>query len=243
MESTIVSVIEQTYKNIEFIVVDGGSTDGTVEIVKKYESHIDYWRSGPDGGIYSAMNIGIDLATGLWLCFMNSGDRFFSRSAVESAMQSARESTADILYGDSEMRYAPNLTVMNGSFPIDGIWKGMPCSHQAMFVKTRLQREHRFDTRYGIAADYDFLYKAHKLGYHCKKTGIRIASVDVTGISAAKTGHSVREQWRIARKYSDRPQLWLYYGLLWTYSLIKDYLRTLLPERIKHMLFRSAHEA
>ncbi len=75
LEETILSVINQSYKNIEYIIIDGASTDGTIDIIKKYEEKIDYWMSEPDEGIYFAMNKAIEKATGKWINFMNAGDR------------------------------------------------------------------------------------------------------------------------------------------------------------------------
>ena len=76
IENTILSVLNQTYPNIEYIIIDGGSTDGTLDIIKKYEDKISYWVSEPDKGIYDAMNKGTLKATGVWLNFMNAGDTF-----------------------------------------------------------------------------------------------------------------------------------------------------------------------
>ncbi len=84
LEKTIKSVINQTYKNVEFIIIDGGSTDGTVEIIKKYEDYIDYWVSEEDKGIYDAMNKGIKAATGTWINFMNAGDVFVDCEVLSS---------------------------------------------------------------------------------------------------------------------------------------------------------------
>lgn len=76
IEKTIQSVLNQTYPNIEYIIIDGGSTDGTIDIIKKYQGQLAYWVSEPDEGIYYAMNKGIQKATGEWIHFRNCGDYF-----------------------------------------------------------------------------------------------------------------------------------------------------------------------
>lgn len=100
IEKTILSVINQTYSNIEYIIIDGGSTDGTMDIVNKYKDKIDVIVSEPDKGIYDAMNKGIDRATGDWINFMNAGDCFFNNVALENVFPRNYESVNfDILYG------------------------------------------------------------------------------------------------------------------------------------------------
>ena len=83
IEQTMLSVLGQTYGNVEYIVIDGGSTDGTVDIIKKYADKLAYWVSEPDGGIYPAMNKGLQHATGEWVNFMNSGDSFADENVLE----------------------------------------------------------------------------------------------------------------------------------------------------------------
>ena len=84
LEQTIQSVVNQTYDNVEYIIVDGGSKDRTLDIIKKYEDRIDYWQSEPDKGIYDAMNKGIELANGDWINFMNSGDSFYNECVIKN---------------------------------------------------------------------------------------------------------------------------------------------------------------
>ena len=82
LEMTINSVLGQSFQGFEYIIIDGGSTDGSIDIIKKYESRIDYWVSEPDNGVYNAMNKGIRKATGDYINFMNSGDAYHSSSAL-----------------------------------------------------------------------------------------------------------------------------------------------------------------
>lgn len=88
LQKTMASVFSQTFSDCEYIVVDGDSKDGSVELIKEFSDKITYWVSEPDKGIYNAMNKGIARATGDWVCFLNSGDQYYSESAVASAMDS-----------------------------------------------------------------------------------------------------------------------------------------------------------
>jgi len=97
LRQTIESVIHQTYRDFEFIVIDGGSTDGSVDVLKEYDSQIDYWVSEPDGGIYQGMNKGIKKASGEYLNFMNSGDCFYSSDVLE--IVTSYQSGADFIVG------------------------------------------------------------------------------------------------------------------------------------------------
>ena len=99
LEDTIRSVVNQTYENVEYIVIDGGSTDGTLEIVRKFGEVIDYWVSGPDKGIYDAMNRGLSVASGEWINFMNAGDAFCSRESIANTVKEFSE--ALVYYSDA----------------------------------------------------------------------------------------------------------------------------------------------
>lgn len=98
IERTCQSIVNQTWQNFEWIVIDGGSTDGTVDILKKYSDRINILVSEPDKGIYNAMNKGIKLSHGEWLNFMNGGDRFTSNDVLKEVF-SGKEYSADVLYG------------------------------------------------------------------------------------------------------------------------------------------------
>lgn len=134
---TLKSIFDQTYPSIELIVIDGGSTDGTVELIQQYQDRIAYWVSEPDYNVYDAMNKGLRQTTGDWVLFLNAGDTFCNTSVVSQVFS---QSLQDIkfIYGDTclvtelgeEIRYlkAEHLTYYSLS-------KGMIACHQAMFVK------------------------------------------------------------------------------------------------------------
>lgn len=100
IEKTILSVINQTYDNIEYIIVDGASTDGTIDVIKKYENRIAKWVSEPDNGIYDAMNKGIRMATGEWLNFMNAGDCFYNKYVLARAFNCSFPNNISFIYSD-----------------------------------------------------------------------------------------------------------------------------------------------
>lgn len=141
IEDTIKSVINQTYPNIEYIIIDGGSTDGTVDILKKYSDRVTYWISEPDKGIYDAMNKGIDIATGDYLNFMNAGDTFFEDKVIEKAVT---------LFNDADFVAGIGAYVKNGqllykfwkpikkNFKFKDIFFGNIVNHQASFIKRTL---------------------------------------------------------------------------------------------------------
>ena len=100
LEETILSVIGQTYDNVEFIIIDGSSTDGTINIIKKYEDKIDYWVSEKDSGIFDAMNKGILASKGDYINFMNAGDFFTKNNLVSEVVNILDSEEIDFLYGD-----------------------------------------------------------------------------------------------------------------------------------------------
>lgn len=103
IEKTILSVINQTYPNIEYIIIDGGSKDGTMDVVNRYKDKIDVIVSEPDKGIYDAMNKGIDRATGEWINFMNAGDCFMEEDTINKVFTKDIDECKSVLYGDVEL--------------------------------------------------------------------------------------------------------------------------------------------
>ncbi len=128
LEETIQSVIGQTFKNIEYIIIDGGSTDGTFDIIKKYEHAIDYYISEKDEGIYDAMNKGIEAANGEWINFMNGGDTFHNSNVLQS-LSFPNKPDCDLLSGKVALYYKKSFLFLYGNEEIR--------PHQALFFKSK----------------------------------------------------------------------------------------------------------
>jgi glycosyltransferase involved in cell wall biosynthesis len=156
LERTILSVINQSYVSIEYIIIDGGSTDGSLDIIKKYESNIDHWISEPDKGLYDAMNKGIKMAKGEWINFMNAGDEFYDKNICKIISNSIAENSFDVIYGDFIAKHdAFNSEILIKARGLNSIWKGNVFSHQSCFIKADVLKNNLFETNYKIVADYN----------------------------------------------------------------------------------------
>ncbi len=157
LEETILSVINQSYNNIEYIIIDGASTDGTLDIIKKYEDKIDYWISEPDDGIYFAMNKAIEKATGKWINFMNAGDTFFDNETVSYVMEH-RTKDDELIYGDYQIKKTGEVKKARDK---SEWYTFMPFCHQTLFTRTSIIKEELFDTSFRLAADHNFIVKMY----------------------------------------------------------------------------------
>lgn len=153
IENTILSVINQTYDNIEYIIIDGGSTDGTQGIIRKYEEKISYWVSEPDKGIYDAMNKGIKATKGDMILFLNAGDLFFNHDVL-SVVQSELYD-CDVLYGKTAIKQKNGAMSIRDFYSLKLDWKVIPYCHQSVLIKRNFLIEILFDTNYKIGADYN----------------------------------------------------------------------------------------
>lgn len=161
IENTILSVINQTYPNIEYIIIDGGSTDKTIDIIRKYDSRITNWISEPDKGIYDAMNKGISLATGQWINFMNSGDFFYNENTIFNIhFENYNNDNIKVIYGDTIKRKT-NFDKRIYPKNIHHIHRGIICCHQSTFVSLINKKDVLFNITYKISSDYCQLYKLY----------------------------------------------------------------------------------
>ncbi len=165
LEQTIKSVVNQEYAEKEYIVIDGGSTDGTVELIKKYSNQISFWASEPDRGIYDAMNKGLERATGEVIAFLNSDDWYEPHTLVRVADYFSAN-CMDCLGGEVNSVIRNRVLNRKRSHTKEDIHFYMIYNHPALFVKKIVFDEiGMFDIRYKISADYDFVLRAHNAGY------------------------------------------------------------------------------
>jgi glycosyltransferase involved in cell wall biosynthesis len=212
IEKTILSVLQQSYKDFEFIVVDGGSKDGTVGIIKKYNSGITSWVSEKDNGIYDAMNKGVRMARGEYIIFMNGGDRFYESHTLEMMAETLiSELDKIIIYGDAE------IVTKNGTYiqyqrerhrdPTKSI------VHQSMFVKRSYLLQNPYDVNFSVMADYDNLLKLsikhpEKLLY----VNRTVCIYNKFGVSSKPLYQYFSEYYRIAFKRMPFAK-WIYFNL------------------------------
>jgi glycosyltransferase involved in cell wall biosynthesis len=166
IERTIQSVLAQDAREaMEYIVIDGGSTDGTLDVIEKYRGQMDYFVSEPDAGIADAFNKGIRAARGRWINFMNAGDRFASPQAVSAIRQkaSAECKTSDVIYGKCALENSAGQIVatIGRSFSARAFRAKMTLPHQAIFHNADFFARHGvYDTAFKIAMDYELLLRA-----------------------------------------------------------------------------------
>lgn len=205
---TMQSVFQQTYHDIEYIVVDGASGDNTMEIVRNcVEQHGNNSRVHPrvisekDNGIYDAMNKAITLSTGKWLIFMNAGDTFYNADVVTNIFDHDISENVAGLYGDTE-RYYKDWNMVIAGRPLEEIKAGIPLPfcHQSVFVRTRILKELRFDTAYLQAADYNFFLQCFLRDYRFIHVELIVSRYLMGGISEANTVFHLKEKLQIREK-------------------------------------------
>jgi len=211
IERTIQSVVSQTYPDIEYIIVDGGSTDGTVEIINNSQFSIlnSQFISEPDNGLYDAMNKGLKLATGDYVWFINAGDRIHSTNTIQEIVNHLAPCTErrapDIIYGESEISDAQgnSLGMRRLKAPEKLTWKsfkmGMLVSHQSFIVKREIAEPYNLQYRY--SADFDWCIRCLKQAKSILNTHLTLSYFLEAGISAVNRKASLKERYEIMCKY------------------------------------------
>ena len=164
VESTVRSIISQTYRDYEFIVIDGGSTDNTLSILEMYKDKIDILISETDKGIYDAMNKAIGLASGNYINFMNCGDSFADENVLYNISLNVHN-CPDVIYGKTILNTSVGKYMSTPSAKIcDSIKKIMPFCHQSSFVRLEIAQKHPFDLQFKVSADYNMFLQLYNEG-------------------------------------------------------------------------------
>ncbi len=184
---TIASVRRQSYRPIQYIIIDGGSTDGTVDIIRQHEDVISIWRSEADRNVYDAMNKGLGLANGDWIMFLNSDDTYYP-DTVERYARIIQKQPLDYLYGATHREDADGRLHLDR--PVDGekiacrAFDEMPVPHTSLCIHARVyQKIGGFDRGYRIAGDQEHFLRMHQAGYGGTDAGFVVGTVMSGGLS------------------------------------------------------------
>ncbi len=207
LEDTIQSVIQQTYPNIEYIIVDGGSKDGTLQIIERFKDHISQWISEPDKGLYDAMNKGLKMATGDFVWFINAGDKINELDTVDKMMTHYTANT-DILYGEVMMvneegrNLGTRSEITTHRLPKKLTWKsmafGMVVCHQAILIRRNICPMYETDN---LTADIDWVIRALQKSKETKHSNLILAQYLTGGISKKRHQQSLMDRYQVLKKH------------------------------------------
>lgn len=197
LEQTILSVLNQTYENVEYIIIDGASKDHTLDIIKKYEDKIDYWQSETDKGIYDAMNKGISLASGDYICLLNADD-WFENYVCEKICQEINKEKFDVYYAIARvLNNTGEIYDIHGS--TINIIDRSSIAHQTAFISKNIYSEYSYDLNYRSAADYDFFCRLARDNKSFKFIDSIFVNYRLDGMSDSNFGQI--ETYKIKYKY------------------------------------------
>lgn len=192
LSKTMESVGQQSYPNLEYIIVDGGSTDGTQEILRDYKGKLDKFISETDNGIYDAMNKGVQLSSGAWIIFMNAGDTFYDRDTIANIFSDPIPEEVKVVYGDvAKPDSEGSLSIKRAQQPHNS--HRMFFCHQSAFARRKSLIEHPFDTRHRLSADFKFFKTLILNGDRFMYVNTPISVFDVTGISNSSRSKGLKD--------------------------------------------------
>lgn len=211
LQQTMHNVAEQQYDDMEYIVVDGQSDDGTPAYLENYPGKLDRWVSERDGGIYDAMNKGARMATGEWVIFMNAGDTFAAPDVLQRIFEQSR-TEADVIYGDVVKggRVKPAEAPHNSH--------RMFFCHQSVLVRRKLLLQYPFDTNHRMSADFKQMKTLYLAGYRFVQLPFAVACFDTTGVSNTSRSKGLWDNIKVIREVDSikeqlrlLPKLWFVY--------------------------------
>ncbi len=232
LEDTIKSVLEQTYANKEYILIDGNSNDGTLEIITKYANYLAYYVSEPDRGIYDAMNKAVSHAGGEWILFMNVGDSFYDSDVLQKIFAYEIDRKYAVLYGDTAVCFRWGKSIIKSEC-LTAMKRHMPFCHQSCLVRTEKLKDTPFDLKYKVVADYNFFHRLYEQGAEFLYIQIVVSNYENGGFSARNSARNMIET--AAINGSDQSRWFplyrqykiLYYKLLRMLGPITDFFRKL----------------
>jgi glycosyltransferase involved in cell wall biosynthesis len=207
IERAMCSVLEQKYPHLEYIVIDGGSTDGTAQIVERYNDQITRWVSEPDRGIFDAMNKGIRLCTGQIVGLLNSDDWYEPGALFGVAEAVKKNPEVQMYYGQANIRLSDgNILRVWPNRRRQPAWLGIPFDHQSCFFRRSVYENlGLFNIVYRTAADYDFLLRFLRAGYLCAPVEGVTNNFSLGGISSESFWPPFGDIWRILRTNGYHP--------------------------------------
>lgn len=231
LQKTIDSVVSQTFRDFEWIVIDGGSTDGSKELIEHYADHFAYWVSEPDKGIYNAMNKGIKVAKGDYLQFLNSGDILHSNHVFEDV--GIEGFTVDVISGlTRRMDNGQNLIDHEDNLVLQLLWISL--NHQGTFIKREVFENFQYDERFRIVSDWKFWWDSIVFGERSfKRIDTVVADVEVGGVSMNPQFNAIKHSEREGVLKSYFPPLVL--QTFCDYGALRKECKTLKMDNIRYL--------
>ncbi len=203
LERTILSILGQSYPHIEYIIIDGGSADGTVDIIRQYQSGVSFWISEPDSGLYDAMNKGLRKATGDYVWFINAGDTLFSMDTVQqiAAIIQQKKRLPDVIYGETAItdKAGRQIGMRRLKSPEKLTWKsfrmGMLVCHQSFIARREIAGD--YDLQYRFSADYAWCIGCLKQAKRITNTHMTLSNFLEAGMSETNRKASLKERYQI----------------------------------------------
>ena len=240
-ERALESVFAQSYWPVEYIVIDGGSTDGTVDVIKRHADHISHWVSEPDDGISHAFNKGVAAVNGSYVGFVNADD-WLDPDQIKHAVEALESRNADFVFGDLAY-HAPDgnlLHIIKGDqHYADRIASRMPAlNHPTMLVKRAIfDAIGGFDKRYRVAMDYDWALRAHLAGFRGRYAPEVTGHMTLDGTSDRRFVHGLAEVRTIATAHGQSPiKAWPLFGYRALKGIVQRKLQQYAPSSLYQWL-------
>lgn len=236
LEETILSILNQSYPNIEYIIIDGGSTDGTLDIIKKYENYIDYWISEPDNGIYDAMNKGISISNGSIIGLLNSGD-MYNYDTLKKIVINSKNISNEIITGHmekfTENNNAKFISYRNQNHLKKSLYT-MPLNHPSTFVGINTYKKiGLFDSSYKICGDNELIIRAQMYKIYIVFLDDILSKMQLGGVSETFNNLflKTKEHYNIRKKYHMPLMKNIYITTKYFFvNCIKNSLKIMIPD-------------